>query len=171
MELLEPNCCRLNYSKSTLWLWHILIICSPPQPSSPPPLVWEMFRKHGALAGAPLLISIPFLCLCARVGLWGGSVMRTNKKKKKKRQPSLPLLPQMHTWGQKSLRAAILKEKKSTSHFRNIKLTQSNPAPFRRTPWCTFLRLTSCSISSEIKSYDEQTVELAAAHRPPPFYT
>lgn len=28
MELLEPNCCRLNYFRNTLQPWHILIICS-----------------------------------------------------------------------------------------------------------------------------------------------
>lgn len=41
MELLEPNCCRLNYSESTLWPWRILIISSPSHPSpSLRPLVW-----------------------------------------------------------------------------------------------------------------------------------
>lgn len=29
----KPSCCRLNYSKSTLWLWHILIISSPSHPT------------------------------------------------------------------------------------------------------------------------------------------
>lgn len=28
MELLEPNCCQLNYLENTLWPQHILIICS-----------------------------------------------------------------------------------------------------------------------------------------------
>ena len=83
-------------------------------------------------------------------------------------QPSLPLLTQTHTWGptRNPLEQPFLKR-----HFlfsEHHAPTGSNPAAFWRTPWCTFPRLTSSSISSQIKSYDEQTVELAAAHRPPP---
>lgn len=57
---------------------------------------------------------------------------------------------------------------KSTSHFRNITLKlRAIPQRFGEHHDALFLD-TSSSISSEINSHEEQTVELAVAHRPPP---